>query len=418
MWIGSCEIVLPDGVLPHGAVRVEEGFIAEIAEQPIAAPDIDGHGLLLLPGLVDLHGDMIDREIQPRPGATFPIEMAVVDLDKRHAACGITTALVAVSFYEDPLAARGVRSEETAKEIITTIVALKPFLATEMRVHARFEINNSHAEPILRDLVRNDAINLVSLMDHTPGQGQSQDVEHYVRLVARDRGLDEASVAAQAKALVAEREAKPDIWDNLLTFIDLARQKRLIIASHDDHTPEKVAMMSGLGASISEFPVSLAVAHEAKSRGLHTVMGAPNALRGTSNSGNLSAREALHAGALDALASDYHASALLHAAFVLEADGLKPLHDSVGLVTLAPATAAGLTDRGAIAVGKRADLVMVDRSPVLRVVGTFRCGRLIHGEPRVLSAVASYPRAGAIRRPTPNEITAPALAGEDPGATT
>lgn len=384
MWLGNFQVVQADGIRPSGSVRIEDGFIAEIVTYPVPSPDLDGGGMLLLPGFVDLHGDMIEREVEPRPGAAFPLVMAVTELDKRYAACGVTTAFVAVSFSEDTRSMAGVRSEEFAQKIIGKVRELKPSLLTEMRVHARFEVNNERAAPVLKDLVARHAVDLVSLTDHTPGQGQYRDIERYIRYVAKKKGLSEADVAARAQSRMATRASRPHTWDIVREVTDLAREKRLPIASHDDDSLEKVALMQELGACISEFPVDLEAAKEARRRGMRTVMGAPNALRGLSNAGNLSAREALKAGALDVLASDYHAGALLRAALAFEAEGLKPLHEAIAFISSAPAEAVGLKDRGAIAVGSRADLVLVDRNPVPRIRGTMREGRFIYAEAPIL----------------------------------
>ena len=378
MWLSNFGVVLRHEVLPHGSVRIEDGVIAEIVERPVPDPDIDGDGLLLLPGLVDLHGDAIEREIQPRANATLPIDLGVVELDKRHAACGVTTGFAAISFSEDSHSIDGVRSEEFAHRIVSTIGDLKSALMTDLHVHARFEVNNERALPILRTLVDANAVDLVSLTDHTPGQGQYRDLEYFVRYDAKKRSLTLAQARATARQRIMEREARSSVWEIVSDVTALARRRGIPIASHDDDTPEKVALMQSLGAVISEFPVTLEAAREARRRGMQTVMGAPNALRGRSNTGNLSARAALRDGGVDILASDYHPAALLRAALSLADDGLATLPDAVALVTDGPARAVGLDDRGMIAVGRRADLTLVARRPVPDVRGTFCNGRLVY----------------------------------------
>ena len=378
MWLSNFEVVLRHEVLPHGSVRIEDGVIAEIVERPVPDPVIDGDGLLLLPGLVDLHGDAIEREIQPRANATLPIDMGVVELDKRHAACGVTTGFAAISFSEDSHSIDGVRSEEFAHRIVSTIGDLKSALMTDLHIHARFEVNNERALPILRTLVDANAVDLVSLTDHTPGQGQYRDLEYFVRYDAKKRNLTLAQAHANARQRIMEREARSSVWEIVSDVTALARQRGIPIASHDDDTPEKVALMQSLGAVISEFPVTLEAAREARRRGMQTVMGAPNALRGRSNTGNLSARAALRDGGVDILASDYHPAALLRAALSLAEDGLATLPDAVALVTDGPARAVGLDDRGMIAVGRRADLALVARRPVPGVRGTFCNGRFVY----------------------------------------
>ena len=402
MWLSDFQTVLPDMVLPRGSVRVEDGYVADIADRPMPGAAIEGGGMMLLPGLVDLHGDMIEREIEPRPGAAFPVDMAVMELDKRLACSGVTTAFVAVTFSDAATFGR-VRSEARAREIIETIVHLKDSALTDLRVHARFEVNNERAAPVLCELIDGNAVDLVSLTDHTPGQGQYRDIERYVRYIARSRGLDEAEVAARTNHRLQQRAERPQTWDIVRDVTQLAAEKGLPIASHDDDCVEKVALMQELGATISEFPVTLEAAQEARRRGLVAVMGAPNALRGTSNSGNLGAREALGADALDALASDYHPAAMLRAAIALAEAELAPLHRAVDLITGAPARAIGLEDRGAITVGRRADMIMADRRPVPRIRATLCRGQFSHAEiggARSLPVSLLY-RDGRIHTPGP-----------------
>lgn len=388
MWLSDFRVVLPDDILSRGSVRIEDGHIAEIVDVPVDGAAVVGDGMLLLPGLVDLHGDMIEREIEPRPGAAFPLDMAIVELDKRLAAAGVTTAFVAVSF-SDGVTFGHVRSEERALRIIEALLRFQPDALTEMRIHARFEVNNERAAPVLLDLLVRNAVDLVSLTDHTPGQGQYRDIERYIRYVSKKKGLDEADVSARVQARLEERAARPQTWDVVRDVTALARDKGLPIASHDDDTPDKVALMRDLGASISEFPVTLEAAQAAHARAMRTVMGAPNALRGGSHGGNLGALDALRAGALDALAADYHPGAMLRAALSVADAGMADLPRAVALVTSAPARAVGLDDRGEITVGRRADLALATRQPWVRVRATLSGGRFAHAE-----ALPSLPPVG------------------------
>ncbi len=397
MWLSDFQVVLPDGVLPQGSVRLEDGHIADIVDRPVADAEFHGDGMLLVPGLVDLHGDMIEREVEPRPGAGFPMDMAVIELDKRLASAGVTTAFLAVSF-SDGIGKGHVRSEVRAREIIHTVVRLNDATLTDMHVHARFEVNNERAAPVLYDLIAEHAVDLVSLTDHTPGQGQYRDIENYVRFVAKWRGMDHAEVEAMTRQRLEERAARPQTWDIVREVTELAHKKGLPIASHDDDTVEKVDLMQSLGATISEFPVTLEAAQEARRRTMVTVMGAPNALRGQSNTGNLGAREAISAGVLDALAADYHPGAMLRAALTVADLKMLPLHQAIALVTDAPAKAVGLNDRGAIAVGRRADLAMVEQQPIPRVRATLNRGQFSHAEVRAASAAPRHRRGNEANR--------------------
>ncbi|MFH5923051.1 alpha-D-ribose 1-methylphosphonate 5-triphosphate diphosphatase [Roseomonas xinghualingensis] len=376
MWIADLRLVLPDRVVPHGALRIEGGRIAELVEGAPRGPALDGGGLTLVPGLVDLHGDMIEKEVEPRPDAAFPLDVAITELDSRLAASGVTTAYAGISFAEGKGGSH-LRSEDRARGLIEAVARLRDTLRVDLRVHARFEVTNPRAEPVLHDLLARGMVGLVSLMDHTPGQGQYRDIEQYIRYQTRAHGENAVEAEARARA----RMAAPPAWEIARGVTALARARGVPIASHDDDTPEKVRLMRELGACISEFPVTLEAAAEARRLGMATLMGAPNALRGASMTGNATARGVMEAGLLDALAADYHQGAMLPAVLGWARAGLLPLHEAVALVTRNPARAAGFADRGAIEPGQRADLVLLDdtgAAPRLRAV--WRAGRIIHSD--------------------------------------
>jgi alpha-D-ribose 1-methylphosphonate 5-triphosphate diphosphatase len=185
---------------------------------------------------------------------------------------------------------------------------------------------------------------------------------------------------------VREAQARPVAWDVIQEITRIARENGLIVASHDDDTLDKIGLMHELGVTMSEFPVSLEAAQAARQRGMAVVMGAPNAFRGISTSGNLSAREAVRAGLVDLLAADYHPGLLLHAAYALASEGLLSLHEAIALISTNVARALGLKDRGAIQVNQLADIALVDeRNPRPRVRGTLRRGRAIYLDRAILS---------------------------------
>lgn len=390
MWLSDFEIVLRDRVIPRGAVRIEGGLIAEIREDPAASADINGSGRLLLPGFIDMHGDMIEREIEPRLNVRFPLELGLFELDKKLAGNGITTAFAALSFHGNT-GYGNVRSEEHSRSIIQTLIHLrKSDLLVDHRVHARFEITFTDARAVIEDLLRAGALDLVSLMDHTPGQGQYRDVERHIETIARNNKITLEQAARRVRERIEYRTQNNDAVDNLERIAATARDHGVIIASHDDDSIEKVAIVEGLGARISEFPVTMAAAQEARKLGLATAMGAPNALRGLSYSGNLSAREAYEYGVLDILASDYHPATMLPAAIALAEAGSGGLPASVALVSANPAMALGLTDRGAIEVGLRADLVIAERGRLPRLRATFCRGKLVYSDGTVPGFPAPY----------------------------
>jgi alpha-D-ribose 1-methylphosphonate 5-triphosphate diphosphatase len=379
MWLENLKIVLPDAVLDRGAIGIEAGQIVEVREGDAPTRDaFNGAGLWALPGLVDLHGDMIEREIEPRPDSFFPVELALRELDKRLAATGITTAYAAFSFVEWSLQnkqAAAVRIDQTVRRMIHEINALRPTLLTDLRIHARFEITYPNAIPVLEELIAEGQIQMVSLMDHTPGQGQYRDLESYVAYISRWLNTDRTGVEESMRRLLAN---KGQALNNLWEVGGFARRHGLVLASHDDDTVEKVQLMAEVGTSFSEFPITLAAAQAAKERGMWVAMGGPNALRGKSHSGNLLARDVLQAGLLDILMTDYYPAAPLHAALRWVEEGLVTLPQAAALIATNPAQAAGLADRGRIGPGTQADLVLVKPGATPQVAATLRQGRFIY----------------------------------------
>ncbi|WP_105421362.1 alpha-D-ribose 1-methylphosphonate 5-triphosphate diphosphatase [Neorhizobium sp. T25_27] len=378
MWLGNFTLVLPNEVVNSGSVRVEDGVIAEIRPEPVAGAVIDGGGRLLMPGFVDLHGDMIEREIAPRPNAQMPIDFGIHELDKKLAAAGVTTAYAAVSFATESVYGH-VRSLETTSAVIEGINRLRDNLLIDHRVHARYEITNVGAAPALERLLKADEIDMVSLTDHTPGQGQYNNIAAYVASISERRAISEDMAAEIVQKRIAMRN-NPQIEVKLKEIVSLSLQHGLSLASHDDDSVEKVAEMYDLGVTISEFPVTLPAAEEARRRGLWTLMGAPNALRGKSMSGNLSALDAAKAGLLTGIAADYHPAAFVPGVFKLADVAQGGLPAAVAMATGNAARSAGLTDRGEIVIGQRADLVVVEKGDVHRIRATFRAGRFVYSD--------------------------------------
>ncbi|MDP3338750.1 alpha-D-ribose 1-methylphosphonate 5-triphosphate diphosphatase [Frigidibacter sp.] len=389
MWLSDFRVVTPGAVIERGSVRIEAGRIAEIAHTPMPGAAMTGEGLLLMPGFVDMHGDMVEREVEPRPNVRMPMELGLRDLDRRLAAAGVTTAYAAVSFH--PGSAYGhIRHFDNTSAIIRALKAMGDVLKVDHKVHARFEITFPDALRVVAGLIAEGAVDLVSLTDHTPGQGQYRDLEAHVARIARDKGLTQAEAEGEITRRIAEKQSTAgDMAATLRAISATCRAHGVALASHDDDTVEKVALMQALGAGISEFPVTVEAATEARARGLATAMGAPNALRGMSYSGNLSARDAHGAGLLDIMASDYHPSALLPAVLELAKADPHGLAGSTRLATLNPARALGLMDRGAIAPGMLADLLIADDSGIGHVRATLRGGRKIYSDGSVMLARAA-----------------------------
>ena len=168
MWLSEFEIVLRDHVIPNGAIRIENGRIAEIRDKPVEHADIGGGGRLLLPGFIDMHGDMVEKEVEPRLGVHVPMKIGIAELDKKLASCGVTTAYAALSFIGASITSGVQRSEDHTSAIIDTIAGMKDHLLVDHRIHARFEVTFTPAVPMLQKLMDAGRLHLISLMDHTP----------------------------------------------------------------------------------------------------------------------------------------------------------------------------------------------------------------------------------------------------------
>lgn len=347
-------VVLADAVQDDIAVLIEEDRIAALdPEHSAGARVIDLTGRILMPGLIDLHCDALEKEVEPRPGVHFPLAFACAQADKRNAAAGITTVFHALSFANHEL---GVRNNAFAADIARAVHAWQPHALVDNRVHARYEVTDDTAPAVLHELIAEGHAHLISFMDHSPGQGQFRDVETYRRYLARTYKTDEGALD---EILARKVAAARGTMARMASLADIARTRHIAIASHDDDSAQKIAAVSALGAVISEFPINLETARAARESGLATLFGAPNILRGKSQSGNMRALDAVLAGVADCLCGDYSPAALLPSVMKLPELAGIGLSEAVALVTRNPARAAGLTDRGEIAVGKRADLIAV-----------------------------------------------------------
>ena len=376
MIITNAKIVTPDKIL-EGSVVVEEGKITEIVEGVMRCNSndiIDAKSKYLLPGLVDIHGDDLEMEINPRPFVRFPIDFALINLDRETAGCGITTKLHAIAYFEDELKER---YPDQSKEILGTINKLKSRLLVNHYVHARCEISSDLSDVL--DIIDDPCVRLVSIMDHTPGQGQFKNFEDYKVYHKRVYGLKEDEIEELAK-----KKREYDKIDNLTKILNKTHRNNIPIASHDDDTAEKVDMVHQMDAQISEFPVTLEAAKRAKELGMIVSMGAPNVVRGKSSTGNLSALEAMRKELVEVLCSDYNPTSMLYAPFVLAKKGLLRLSEAVNMVSLNPAKAIGMDTVGSVEVGKRADMVIIDEiDGIPLVLKTIVNGRVVYDvEPR------------------------------------
>lgn len=371
--IKNARLVTPEGIREGACVRVEEGRIAEIREGDlIGKRTIDAQGNYLLPGFVDLHSDAIEKGIEPRPNTYFPVDIAVFELDKKIAACGITTMYHSLSFAEMEV---GLRSNSTAAGIIRDISKFSHKLKVNTKIHARFEITDMGAVPFLEGLIQDDLIQLFSFMDHSPGQGQFRDITSYKSYYGPVYGKSDLEMDGIIDRKLRSREGDaPQVIENL---VGLCRKNGIAIASHDDDSREKIEWLQKMGIAMTEFPVNIEALGAAREYGISVCFGSPNVLRGQSQARNLSARDAISRGFGDILCSDYSPMSMLHAVLTLERLGILPLHEAVNMVSLNPARAVGIADRtGSLEEGKDADILIVDHSnEFFHILKTFVGGR-------------------------------------------
>lgn len=342
-----------------GTVRVTDGEIREVDRGPSAAPAQDLDGDFLLPGLIDLHTDNLEKHYMPRPDVTWDSVGAAVAHDAQMAASGITTVY-------DALSVRGASDAFDRREHLKPMLdglsdaRIQGLLRADHKLHLRCEVSNPGLEPELAPHLNHPLLALISVMDHTPGQRQYRNMteESFAALVAKYEQSEEKIEAAIAG--FRSRANGHHIADNRAFTARSANSLNVPYASHDDETPEHVAEALLEGATIAEFPVTLDAAKHSREQGMSVIMGAPNLLRGGSHSGNVSVADVAEADLLDVLASDYLPLSMLRGAFLLTRAPFNwSVAKAVHTVTAAPALAADLRDRGSISAGLRADLVRV-----------------------------------------------------------
>ncbi len=340
--------------------------IDEYGKNPVA---LDLKDLKIAPGIVDLHSDAIEKEIEPRPGASFPIALAVSELDKKLSMSGITTMFHAIGFEENP---KKKRSIALAKEQIEEIFkANKEHLGVDNFIHARFELSAEDAVEPIKEVIKKGMVKMLSLMDHSPGQGQFKSLESFKSFYKNYYGLNEEEL----KEVIEKKLSKNE--DKINDLIQCAKDNNLTLLSHDDDCIEKLDGLLALGIKISEFPLDLDVAKYAVSKGIATGMGAPNIVRGGSQSGNISAIDLVKENVCKYLCSDYHPSSMLQAIYRMEKDANLPLAKGFSMISKTPAFYAKLQDRGEIKANKRADIIVIDDSHLPKVVLTIKDGESV-----------------------------------------
>ncbi|MBR0654998.1 alpha-D-ribose 1-methylphosphonate 5-triphosphate diphosphatase [Plastoroseomonas arctica] len=351
--------VLQGTALVEGDIGLAEG---RIGEATAGARRFDARGLLVMPGLVDIHGDAHERQLEPRPGIGFAAPLALRDCAAQILAAGITTAYLGVTLSWEP----GLRSIAAWRALRTALATLPP--GPDLRVHLRFEADNFDAlEEALEDIAARH-VHLLGFNDHTPGiLKKLSDDTQTVKYAAR-AGMTLDGFRALAEQVGARRGEVPAARARMAAA---ARRAGVTMLSHDDATIGSRAAFRALGARIAEFPLNEAIAEDARDACEAVVMGAPNVVRGGSHLGWASAAPLAERGLVTILASDYYWPAMLEAAFVLETRGMLALGEAWALVSANPAQALGLDDRGRIEPGLRGDVVLVNaasRAPVASFV--------------------------------------------------
>ncbi|MBC5583941.1 alpha-D-ribose 1-methylphosphonate 5-triphosphate diphosphatase [Eggerthella sp. NSJ-70] len=389
-------VVCADRALPDCDVVVIDGRIASIEPvgssdfdaQPDATmgvlPVVDARGAYVVPGLIDIHSDYVENVASPRPSVVMDLSTSLYKADRELVSHGVTTIFHSLSVYgAHVFDHKPIRNFGNVSALIDRVAGLREGEERDHlirhRLHMRVELDSVDLYDDIEGFLRSGKVDLVSFMDHTPGQGQYRDLLVFGDTLKGYRDVSDEEVRAIVRQ---QQESEKLTYAQITALASVARERGVSIASHDDDSEDKLAFMDGLEATISEFPISLDIARAARARGMHTIAGAPNVMLGHSHSGNLSAREAVQAGAIDVLCSDYYPAALLDAVFTLRDQCGLDIAKAFALVTINPAKAAGIADEvGSIAVGKRADVLLV------REISCGSCGSSCDGAARTMPVV-------------------------------
>lgn len=366
--ISGGQVLSPEGGFERRDLAVADGRIVDAAG---GGEVLDASGLLVLPGMVDIHGDAFERQIMPRPGVHFPLDVALLDTDRQMAANGITTAYHAVTWSWEP----GLRGRGTLVALMAALEALEGRLTVDTRLHLRIETFNLGAVDELCEWMAAGKVDLLAFNDHFEEiYEQCRDAEKIGKYAER------AGLAHDAFLDLLEevRKGAPEVPAAMRRIAAAAEAAGVVRLAHDEETLEDRSHYRSLGALISEFPEIVPVAREAAAAGEAVVFGAPNVLRGGSHAGCPGAADMVREGFCNVLASDYYYPAMLLAPFRLAEQGILALERAWPLVSANPARAAGLTDRGTLAEGARADILLVNPAgPVPRPAAVLAEGRLL-----------------------------------------
>ena len=361
----NARLVLDDEII-QGTLQIRDGIIVEMDQSQTSLPGaVDCEGDFVVPGLVELHTDNMEKHFSPRPGVDWPSDSAFHSHDAQMIAAGITTTFDALTIGD--VVDNGIRARNL-NHMAQAVSHYRDIARSEHFLHLRCEVSHQKTLERFQDLVELPYVRLVSVMDHTPGQRQFVRMDKYKEYYQGKYGLsDEQLDNFITRQLEASKRFSTPYRQKICAD---CHERGIAMASHDDAAIQHVNEAVQLGLRIAEFPTTVEAAEASHDNGLAVLMGAPNVVRGGSHSGNIAAHSLASTGVLDILSSDYVPASLLWSAFILAAreDNGFGLPETIAMVTSKPAAAVGLKDRGRLDKGLRADIVRV---------------RLDHDQPRI-----------------------------------
>jgi alpha-D-ribose 1-methylphosphonate 5-triphosphate diphosphatase len=345
--------LLPQGLEAEAVVLVEDGVIAAVGSETGGARVVNAHGLHVLPGIVDLHGDAFERQLMPRPGVHFDMQLALSETDRQLVANGITTAYHGVTYSWEP----GLRGRDAMRQMLAAMECAKPYLACDTKLHLRQETYNLDGEQEVLSWLSEGKIDLLAFNNHLPDILRKLAQDHDVMNIMQRTGLSAPDLHHLASRVAARED---EVQDSIRRLASAALSADVAQASHDDPSPDVRQWYQDLGCGISEFPKTKLTAALARELGNHVVFGSPNVVRGGSHQKNaVAAAQMVSEELCTVLTSDYYYPAMLPAAFRLANEGLCSFAQAWAMISCNPADAAKLKDRGRLQTGLRADITLV-----------------------------------------------------------
>lgn len=369
-WTLSGGRVVRNGRISVGDLGISDGLIMDKADD--AARSFDAEGLLILPGIVDVHGDAFERQIMPRPKVAFDLDAALRETDLQMIGNGITTAYHGLTLSWEP----GLRGIDTARGFIEALARLRPSLACDTKLHLRWETFALDSLDEALGWIAAEPEPILAFNDHTTIMKEGDLIRRKSDTVTGRTGLSQEEFMVLLDDVWARRHEVPTAIERAAAR---ARADGATLFAHDETSPEQRRYFRNLGAVASEFPLNDETARCARAAGEHIILGAPNVVRGGSHLGAVNAADSVEAGLCSVLASDYYYPSQLLAAFRLAREGRCGFPEAWDLVSKNAAEAAGLSDRGRLEPGQRADIIIVDDSieAAPRVVAALVRGRKV-----------------------------------------